>query len=58
MPISKKLITTIGNDIKRWNPDFYSENICQDSFGENDLEHTFAFIAFDSMDKNESYCIV
>ena len=47
----EKLITTIGNDIKRWNLDFYSKNICRDSFGENDLEHTFAFIAFDSRDE-------
>lgn len=47
----EKLITTIGSDIRRWNSDFYNENIYLNNFGENELEHTFAFIAFDSMDE-------
>lgn len=35
-------------DIIRWDMDFFSNHIQNNGFGSNDLEHTFAFLAFES----------
>lgn len=35
-------------DIIRWDIDFFNNHIANNGFGTNDLEHTFAFIAFES----------
>ena len=43
-----KLVQTCMDDIIRWNPDFFKEKISTIEFGENDLERTFAFLAFAS----------
>lgn len=44
----KKLVQTCMTDIIRWNPDFFALHISNNGFGSNDLEHTFAFLTFDS----------
>lgn len=44
----QKLIQTCMLDIKRWDSTFFEENIANNGYGCNDLEHTFAFLAFTS----------
>lgn len=36
------------SDIVRWDKDFFDSYIANNGFGNNDLEHTFAFLAFTS----------
>lgn len=43
-----KLVQTCMSDIVRWNKEFFDSYIANNSFGNNDLEHTFAFLAFSS----------
>ena len=43
-----KLVQTCMYDIRRWNEDFFNENIAKNGFGSNDIEHTFAFLSFQS----------
>ena len=45
----QKLVQTCMADIIRWDEAFYRTNIANNGFGKNDLEHTFAFLAFQSM---------
>lgn len=42
----KKLVQTCMLDIMRWDFDFFNTHIANNGFGDNDLEHTFAFLAF------------
>ncbi len=44
----QKLVQTCMTDIIRWDMDFFSNHIQNNGFGSNDLEHTFAFLAFES----------
>lgn len=43
-----KLIQTLISDIKHWDSAFFDEFIMAIEFGDNELEKSFAFIAFDS----------
>lgn len=45
----QKLVQTCMSDILRWDKNFFEAHIANNGFGENDLEHTFAFLAFQSM---------
>jgi len=45
----EKLVKTCMDDIILWDKSFFEEYIGGNGFGENDLEHTFAFLAFSSM---------
>lgn len=53
----QKLVQTCMMDIIRWNKDFFNTFIASNEFGSNDLEHTFAFLAFQSTEsaRNELY---
>lgn len=44
-------------DIIRWDKSFFLEHIANNEFGNNDLEHTFGFLAFKSTqaDRDELY---
>ena len=44
----QKLVQTFAEDVKHWNIEFFDKYISGNGFGENDAEHTFAFIAFKS----------
>lgn len=44
----RKLVQTCMADIIRWDENFFRTNIANNGFGSNDLEHTFAFLAFQS----------
>ena len=44
----QKIVQTCMADIIRWNDTFFKEHIANNGFGSNDLEHTFAFLAFDA----------
>lgn len=44
----QKLVQTCMSDIIRWDSTFFYDNIANNGFGSNDLEHTFAFLAFKS----------
>lgn len=44
----KKLVETCMLDIIRWDSYFFDEYIAKNDFGTNNLEHTFAFLAFTS----------
>lgn len=44
-----KLVKTCMDDIIRWDDSFFSTTIANNGFGSNNLEHTFAFLAFQSM---------
>ena len=46
-----KLVQTCMDDIQHWNVDFFNENISTIEFGNNDLERTFAFLSFDTMNE-------
>lgn len=54
----QKLVETCMKDIVRWNKDFFDTYIANNGFGENDLEHTFAFLAFESTKeiREKLYC--
>lgn len=43
-----KLVQTCMEDIIRWDAQFFKDQISTIEFGENDLERTFAFLAFES----------
>lgn len=43
-----KLVQTCMADIIRWDKDFFDSYIANNNWGNNDLEHTFAFLAFSS----------
>lgn len=45
----QKLVQTCMDDIIRWDNTFFRLYIANNEFGSNDLEHTFAFLAFQSM---------
>lgn len=45
----KKLVQTCMSDIVRWNSTFFNDKIVNNGFGNSNLEHTFAFLAFESM---------
>lgn len=42
-----KLTSTCANDIKHWDPNFFNAYIMSNGFGTNEVEHTFAFLAFE-----------
>lgn len=42
----RKLVETVMYDIVRWDKDFFDTYIASNGFGNNDLEHTFAFLTF------------
>lgn len=44
----QKIVQTCMADIIRWNDTFFKDHVANNGFGNNDLEHTFAFLAFDS----------
>lgn len=44
----KKLVETVMYDIIRWDKDFFDCYIRSNGFGSTDLEHTFAFLTFQS----------
>lgn len=44
----QKLVQTCMTDIIRWDISFFNNHILNNGFGSNDLEHTFAFLAFKS----------
>lgn len=44
----KKLVQTCMTDIVRWNSSFFNNKIVTNGFGTNNIEHTFAFLAFAS----------
>ncbi len=44
----EKLVQTCMLDIMRWDTDFFDTHIAKNGFGDNNLEHTFAFLAFQS----------
>ena len=44
----QKLVQTCMTDIIRWDINFFNNHILNNGFGSNDLEHTFAFLAFKS----------
>ena len=44
----QKLVQTCMLDIMRWDNDFFDTYIAKNGFGDNNLEHTFAFLAFQS----------
>lgn len=44
----QKLVQTCMTDIIRWDRHFFDDHILNNGFGSNDLEHTFAFLAFES----------
>ena len=44
-----KLVQTFMEDILHWDPDFFEEHISTIEFGNNNIERTFAFLAFNSM---------
>lgn len=44
----QKLVQTCMLDIMRWDADFFDAHIAKNGFGDNNLEHTFAFLAFQS----------
>lgn len=46
----EKIVTTCMLDIKRWDNDFFAKNIHNCFNVDNDLESTFAFLAFDEFD--------
>ncbi len=46
----EKIVTTCMLDIKRWDNDFFAKNIHNCLNVDNDLESTFAFLAFDEFD--------
>ena len=46
----KKLVQTCMLDIMRWDLDFFDTHIANNGFGNNNLEHTFAFLTFQSME--------
>lgn len=46
----EKIVTTCMLDIKRWDNEFFAKNIHNCIDGDNDLESTFAFLAFDEFD--------
>ena len=41
-----KLTSTCASDIKHWDPVFFNDFIMSNGFGSNEVEHTFAFLAF------------
>lgn len=43
-----KLVQTLISDIKHWDATFFDELVMSIEFGDNELEKTFAFLAFDS----------
>lgn len=43
-----KLVRTCMEDIIRWNQEFFNAYIANNEFGNNDIEHTFAFLTFTS----------
>lgn len=47
----KKLVNTCMMDIERWNKKFFEENILSNGYGSNNIEHTFAFLAFEDQKK-------
>ena len=53
----EKLVSTVAADIKRWNKTFFEQNILNNSFGKNEVEHTFAFLTFEtySNTRNDLY---
>lgn len=53
----QKLVQTCMTDIIRWDKSFFLEHIANNEFGNNDLEHTFGFLAFKSTqaDRDELY---
>ncbi|MBQ7004359.1 MAG: hypothetical protein IJN57_10430 [Oscillospiraceae bacterium] len=59
MPFQKstyiqKLVQTCMLDIVRWNKEFFDAHIANNGFGSNDMEHTFAFLAFRSMQSDRN----
>lgn len=44
----QKLVETAMYDIMRWDEDFFTSYILTNGFGNTDLEHTFAFLTFQS----------
>lgn len=44
-----KLVQTFIEDIIHWDKEFYDTHIVNNGFGENNLEHCFAFLTFKSM---------
>lgn len=53
-----KLVQTCMDDIIRWNPQFFNEQISTIEFGNNDFERTFAFLAFASMQERRDALFV
>lgn len=49
-----KLVQTCMEDIKHWNQQFFEDKISTIEFGNNDLERTFAFLAFASLSERRS----
>ena len=45
----RKLVQTCMDDIIRWDKNFFDEHIANNSFGSNNIDHTFAFLAFKAM---------
>ena len=45
----QKLVKTCMSDIIRWDEEFFNHYIANNGFGNNNLEHTFAFLSFESM---------
>ena len=54
-----KLVNGCKEDIERWNAEFYKDYIINNGFGNTELEHTFAFLAFEATqsDRNELYTL-
>lgn len=44
----QKLVQTFMADVMRWDKSFFNKYIAKNGFGSNNLEHTFAFLAFKS----------
>lgn len=51
----QKLVQTCMTDIIRWDTNFFNNHILNNGFGSNDLEHTFAFLAFKSTQPDRDY---
>lgn len=47
----EKIVTTCMSDIKRWDENFFNENILLANEGLNDIEATFAFLVLDSKEE-------
>ena len=43
-----KLVQTFIADVKHWDQNFFDDFIVANGFGENELEHAFAFLTFES----------